>query len=101
MSDAHTQSSSCCGGVPVCRAALGCALLLGVVWFAYVKHRPEPLGDGVRTNEQRETNLRKLREHEAVANGPAVWIDKDKGVVRLPIARAMQLTVDELNAAKK
>ena len=101
MSDESPNSGSCCGGVPVIRVALGAVLLLAVVWFLYVKHRPAGLGDGVRTVEQREANLRKLRQHEAAAAGSYAWLDKDKGVVRLPLDRAVELTIQDLNAAKK
>jgi len=101
MNDESHNSGSCCGGVPVIRVALGALLLLGAVWLVYLKHRPASLGDGVHTAEQREATLAKLRHKEAALAQSYTWVDKDKGVVRLPLARAMELTVQELNTAKK
>jgi hypothetical protein len=103
MSDeSHTSGSSGCGGVPVIRACIGCALFLGVLWFAYVKQFPHAeLGDGVHTAQQREETLKKLQLKMAADSTTYGWVDKDKQVVRLPIDRAMQLTVEDLNAAKK
>ncbi len=102
MSDDHSQSSGGCGGVPVIRACVGCALFLGVLWFVYVKQFPKvELGDGVHTTQQRVDTLQKLHAQEDASAHSYGWVDQDKRVVRLPIERAMQLTVDELNAAKK
>jgi hypothetical protein len=101
MSDESPNSDSCCGGVPVIRVALGAVLLLGVVWFFYAKHRPAGLGDGVHTVEQREATLKKLRQREAAAATSYAWLDKEKGVVCLPLDRAVELTIQDLNAAKK
>ncbi len=101
MSDESSQPSS--GGVAFFATLVGCALFLGVLWFAYVKQFPRtPLGDGVHTTEQRAATLQKLRDNEAKLSTTYGWVgDKSKGVVRLPIARAMQLTADELAAAQK
>lgn len=49
---------------------------------------PEPR---LQTNPR--DDLRALREAEDVILGGYAWVDKDKGVVRIPIDRAMQLTV--------
>jgi len=98
MSDSRQPDSSCCGGIPVLATGLGCALLLGVVWFAYVKHQPAPLGDGVRTAAQRVENLSKLREHEQTTATTYGWVDRQKETVRLPLSRAVELTIEELKS---
>ncbi len=101
MSDEPHNSGSCCGGVPVVRVTLGALLLLAAVWFVWLKHRPEALGDGLRSDEQRAATLEKLHTKADTLAKTYTWLDKDKNVVRLPLDRAMELTVDELNAAKK
>src|SRR5712692_8648002 len=73
--------------------------LFGVIVLAVIG--PAPRGD---TYEQkrakaREEKLKTAREEEAKALTTYGWIDKNKGIVRLPISRAMELTVVEL--AKK
>jgi hypothetical protein len=74
-------------------------VLFGVIVLAVIG--PEPRGD---TYEQkrakaREEKLKTVREEEKSLTTYG-WIDKNKGVARIPIERAMQLTVAEL-AQKK
>src|SRR6266571_5792443 len=74
--------------------------LFGVIVLAIIG--PAPRGD---TYEQkrakaREEKLKVAREEDAKALGSYAWIDKNKGVARIPIERAMELTVADL-AQKK
>jgi hypothetical protein len=48
----------------------------------------------------REEKLKTAREEDAKALSSYGWIDKNKGVARIPVARAMELTLVEL-AQKK
>src|SRR4051812_24676819 len=48
----------------------------------------------------RETKLKALREQDTAALTTYSWIDKNKGTVKIPIDRAMELAVVEL-ARKK
>src|SRR6266581_6486985 len=71
-------------------------VLFGVIVLAVIG--PAPRGD---TYEQkrakaREEKLKAAREEDAKALGSYAWIDKNKGVARIPIARAMELTVADL-----
>ena len=81
---------------------LGVILLLalfGVIVLAVVG--PAPRGDNYEQKraQAREEKLKTLREADTKELTAYGWIDKNKGVVRLPIDRAMELTVAEL--AKK
>jgi hypothetical protein len=58
----------------------------------------EPV-DGVLTPGQRKTLLTEQRTKEQAAATTYGWVDQSKGVVRLPIDRAIELTVRDL--AKK
>jgi hypothetical protein len=74
--------------------------LFGVIVLAIIG--PSPRGD---TYEQkrakaREEKLKAAREEDAKALTAYAWIDKTKGTARIPIERAMELTVTEL-AQKK
>ena len=74
-------------------------VLFGVIVLAVIG--PAPRGD---TYEQkrakaREEKLKTAREENGKALSSYAWIDKNKGVARIPIARAMELTV--ANLAKK
>lgn len=74
--------------------------LFGLVVLAVVG--PSPRGNAYEQKraKAREEKLKVLREEDAKALAGYGWIDKNKGIARLPIDRAMQLTMAEL-AQKK
>src|SRR5438876_1341894 len=74
--------------------------LFGVIVLAVIG--PAPRGDDYEQKraKAREEKLKTAREEDAKALTSYGWIDKNKGVARIPVARAMELTVAEL-AQKK
>ena len=82
---------------------LGVVLLMflfGAIAVAIIG--PTPRGDNYEQQraQNREKKLKDLRAEDAKALTGYAWIDKTKGSVRIPIERAMELTVSEL-ATKK
>ncbi len=73
----------------------GTFLIVAVlVWAMRHYTRSAPLGQA-RAGERKKA-LAELRMAEVEAlKGDYTWLDKAKGIVRLPIARAMELTVQE------
>lgn len=73
-------------------------VLFGVVVLAVVG--PAPRGDDYEQKraKAREEKLKTLREADSKALSTYGWVDKNKGVVRVPIERAMELTVAELSS---
>src|SRR5215471_15856820 len=70
--------------------------LFGAIAVAIIG--PTPRGD---TYEQkrardREEQIKKMRDEDTAALTTYAWIDKNKGTVRVPIERAIELTVAEL-----
>jgi hypothetical protein len=59
---------------------------------------PTPRGDNYEQTraEARAKKLKDARDEESKALTSYAWIDKNKGTVRLPINRAMELTVADL-----
>lgn len=49
----------------------------------------------VKRGSQPGRELRELRADEAERLGGYAWVDKGKGVVRIPVDRAMELLVEE------
>lgn len=76
-------------------AITGCfCLFFLLVKLAYFPRQTGPFtDDGLTTPQQRAENLAKLRAHNAEAAASYEWIDQSQGVVRIPIERAMELTV--------
>ena len=70
--------------------------LFGAIAVAIVG--PAPRGDTYEQQraQNREKKLKDLRDEDAKALTSYAWVDKNKGSVRIPIERAMQLTVAEL-----
>ncbi len=73
---------------------LGAFLIVaGLVWIMYSYTRPAPLGTE-RADARKKALTEMLAENEEVLNNPNyVWQDPAKGIVRMPIARAMELSL--------
>lgn len=96
MSDAAPKS-----GFFVTAAAVlgGFLIFVLIITIAYLPSRPEAITQGTKTPKERADMLREMRAKEVAANSYG-WVDQSKGIVRVPIERAMQLTIDEQNARK-
>src|SRR3989442_651974 len=70
--------------------------LFGVIVLAIIG--PSPRGSGYEETraKKRMENLKTSREDADKALNTYAWIDKNKGVVRIPIGRAMELTIAQL-----
>jgi hypothetical protein len=68
-------------------------IMAGLVWVMYHYTRPERV-DQARIAERRK-NLAELNAQAKEVLENYAWIDQTKGLVRLPVARAMELTVSE------
>ena len=102
MADAESLRQVTQSRAPFC-TWLGVVLLFalfGVIVLAVIG--PAPRGDDYEQKraKAREEKLKTAREEDAKALSSYGWIDKNKGVARIPVARAMELTVVEL-AQKK
>jgi len=92
-------------------AALGCFIIFLIVLdLAYIPARrtvPEvdvsqvpPEDRWMYTPAGRMAHLQEMRAHEQAAQTTYAWIDRGKGVVQLPIDRAEELTLRDLNAGR-
>jgi uncharacterized protein (DUF58 family) len=75
-------------------------VLFGVIVLAVIG--PAPRGSDYEETraKKRMENLKTSREEATKALATYGWIDKNKGVARIPIERAMELTVAELAQQK-
>ena len=75
------------------------ALFIGVIYYVYLPGKTGAfVGDGIRTPTQRAETLAELRAKEAELSSSYGWVDQQAGVVRLPLERAMDLTVQQYTA---
>jgi len=87
-------------------ARIGLVFIWGILGFALVGlavllFRSEPKGDAYEA-QRAEARLKTLAEVKEAAHAKLTkyeWVNKEKGTVRIPIERAMELAVQEL--AKK
>jgi hypothetical protein len=75
-------------------------VLFGVIVLAIVGPSPRGTDYEETRAKKRVENLKTLREEADKALTTYGWVDKTKGVARIPIARAMDLTVAELARQK-
>ena len=68
-------------------------IVAGLVWAMYHYTRPAPVGQAKA--DERKKNLTELRAAETDAVNNYGWVDQTKDLVRLPVARAVELTVQE------
>jgi hypothetical protein len=77
------------------------ALFAAVVYYIYVPRKTGAFaGDGIHTETQRKERLAELQKKETEQAGSYGWVDQNAGVVRLPLNRAMELTVQQYAAPK-
>ncbi len=68
-------------------------IVAGLIWIMYYFTQPPPV-DQARAAERRK-NLADLNAQTKEQLDNYGWIDQPKGIVRLPITRAMELTLQE------
>ena len=98
MSDSHSSKSNLWVTVGAIVGAFAIFALILVV--AYLPQKPERLPEGSRSPAERASALAELRGKEKTAATTYGWVDQSQGVVRLPIDRAVELTLQELSTKK-
>jgi len=93
MSSCCNQDEKCCGGAwSYTLAALGALLIVGALVWA-MKHYTTPADLSAARAAERAKNLTELRAAEVQAMQTYGWVDQPKGVVRLTVDRAVELTI--------
>lgn len=74
---------------------LGCFAAFGWLALKYYAPRSYPVDkiEGVRTPADRKALLIEHRAKERAAATSYAWVDQKAGIVRLPVERAIELTV--------
>lgn len=75
-------------------------ILFGVIVLAIIGPMPRGSDFEEMRAKKRMENLKALREEADKTLTTYAWVDKSKGVARIPIARAMELTVADLAKQK-
>ena len=73
---------------------LGTFLIVALLVLA-MRHYTQPAPVGANRVEERYKFLQDQRAADAKSLSEYDWVDKDKGIVRLPVQRAMELTLQE------
>jgi len=74
--------------------------LFGVIVLAIIGPSPRSSDYEETRAKKRMENLKNLREDAEKALNTYAWIDKNKGVVHIPIGRAMEVTIAQLAQQK-
>lgn len=97
----ETASSSKTSWMTFAAVIGGFTIFALILLVAYLPQKPAPLPEGSKTPEERLAALAELRAKEKTGATSYGWVDQSKGIVRLPLDRAVELTVQELNAGRK
>ncbi len=74
------------------------ALFATIIYLVARMTQPLPIAStSATTAAERAATLADLRAKENAAATSYGWIDEQKGIVRLPIDRAVELTIQDLN----
>jgi hypothetical protein len=91
------NDSSNCKCSTICAyvvAVIGAFLIVaGLVWVMISYTRPEPLGEDRAAVRRKALEETRNADAEALYNPNFVWQDQTKGLVRLPIKSAMDLSL--------
>src|SRR5436189_3770124 len=74
--------------------------LFGIIVLAIIGPTPRRSDYEETRAKKRMENLKTVREDAEKTLTAYAWVDKNKGVVRIPISRAMELTTSELAQQK-
>jgi len=88
------------GLLPLMLTVAGFFVFVAILAFIWIDQKPATVALGGRSPEARVEMLRELREREASELNTYGWVDQDQGVVRLPVERAMQLVLQDLNGGQ-
>jgi hypothetical protein len=75
-------------------------LFFGIFVFVLVGATPHGNNYEEKRAKAREEKLKTVRDAATKDLNSYAWVDKDKGVARIPIDRAMQLTLGDLSSKK-
>ncbi len=76
--------------------AIGSLLIfVFILYFAYLPLRPQSADASIRKERQERLAEHQAKEHSLAQNYR--WVNEPEGVVRIPVERAMQLTVERIN----
>jgi hypothetical protein len=75
-------------------------ILFGVIVLATIGPAPRGNTYEEKRAKKRLDGIKTLREEDAKALTSYAWVDKGKGVARIPVERAMELTVAQLAQTK-
>ena len=99
MSDAHSSCSSegkCSFTTTLLAVIGGFAIFVVILLVAYLPNRKGlPQGVGSKPPAEGKAILQELRGKEHTTATTYAWVDREKGVVRIPIERAIELTIQE------
>lgn len=81
-----------------------------LVIYLVARQKPAPVGDNTEVTEEnrwkftqdgRQARLNELRGKEQTLATSYGWVDREAGVVRIPVDRAVEITIRELNGQRK
>lgn len=100
MDNQSANSVGIGGFLPIVLTLAGFGLFLLLVHFFWTENRPTTVVHGGYSRAERLEILKELRAHDSELLNTYGWVDQGAGTVRLPIERAMDVTLAEINEGR-
>ena|SRR5690625_590714 len=97
MDNTKNQPAAKSGFIVTFLTIAGFSLALILLAFVWLDGSREPVVRNFRSSEERLEVLHDQREREQEELNSYGWINRDEEIVRLPVDRAMELVLEELN----
>ena len=92
--NSETECKTCGARCAYIAALVGAFLIVaGLVWVMRHYTRPEPLGEDRAALRSKTLAALRAENEEVLHNPNYAWQDAAKGIVRMPIDRAMELSL--------
>jgi hypothetical protein len=96
MSDTLTYNETKSSFIATMLAVLGgFAIFLIILMVAYLPNKAGYPNSGSKTPAERKALLAELNGNNQTISNTYGWVDKERGIVRIPLDRAIELTIQE------
>jgi hypothetical protein len=94
----HTAPKA--GLLPIVLTVAGFFAFAVILWLFWAQQRPSPVAQGGRTPQERRELLEEKMARSQQELSTYGWVDRESGVVRLPVERAMELVLEDINGGQ-
>lgn len=100
MAKQNQQAALKRGLLPLLLTIAGFFAFVVILAFVWINQRPSTVAFGGKSPQERVEILQELRQRETAELNSYGWVNQEEGVIRLPVERAMDLVLEEINGGQ-